>query len=405
VPRDEVTEGSLPRAAPIAADRRADVVEIGGAVAPGFQRVVEEFERNFVERGDVGAAFAAVRDGDVLVDIWGGVADADSGRPWTRDTLQIIFSGTKGLVAACVLLLLDRGTLDLDRPLAHYWPEFAAAGKEDVLVRDAVAHTVGLPGLDIPVTWQQATDDVRMAALVAAQPRSTDPRAARTYHALTYGWICGELVRRVTEMSVGRFFDEEIARPRRLEIWLGLPEELEPRVSRVSVAPGWGAAGALSAQRLAADPLLRSIANPVRYDPQSSFPWNERLWHAAEVPGANAIGAARSIAAMYGDIETLLSPATLELAQQPLSSRLDALVSKPMSFGVGFQLQTEELQFGPPADAFGHGGAGGSCHGFWPTQRVGFSYSMNLLRDDSDDVRARRLLETLYECVEQAACG
>jgi DNA-binding LacI/PurR family transcriptional regulator len=189
-------------------------VDISGYVAPGFGRVAEEFQRNFTQRGDLGAGFVVIRDDEPLVDLWGGIADRAGRRPWTADTLQILFSGTKGLVAACILMLIERGQLVLDTPVARYWPEFAAAGKGQVLVRDFVSHTVALPGLEVPVTWQEATDARRMAALLARQPRSRDPRASRTYHAVTFGWLCGELVRRVDGRDIGQFFAEEIALPR-----------------------------------------------------------------------------------------------------------------------------------------------------------------------------------------------
>jgi CubicO group peptidase (beta-lactamase class C family) len=372
-------------------------VEIGGFVEPGLGQVADEFERNFAERADVGAAFAVVCGGDLVVDLWGGFADGANGRRWRADTMQIVFSGTKGLTAVCITLLLERGLLELEAPVARYWPEFAAAGKDRVLVREVVAHRARLPGLDAAVTWEEATDDRRMAALLAAQAQNQDPRAASTYHALTYGWLCGELVRRVDGRSLGCFFEEEVAQPLGLELWIGLPKEFESRVARVELGPDWGSAPPFNATQLACDPLLRSVfANPIRYDP-AGFPWNERAWHAAEVPAANAIGTARSIAVLYGNLDKILSRETLDLLRRPLSCERDTLLGGPMSFGVGFQLQTNELApFGPPPEAFGHGGSGGSRHGCWPEQRIGFSYAMNLMRDDVDDVRAASLLEALY---------
>ena len=373
----------------------------GGYVAPGFGQVADEFSRNFTERGDLGASFAVIRDDTVLVDLWGGIADRATARPWTSDTLQILFSGTKGLVAACLLLLMERGQLTLEAPVARYWPEFAAAGKEDVAVRDLVTHAVGLPGLEVPVTWREATDARRMAVLLAAQPRSRDPRATRTYHAVTFGWLCGELVRRVDGRGIGRFFAEEIARPLDLELWIGLPADLEARVSTVELAPTWTS---VADERLALDPLRRAIANPPRYEPES-FPWNEPDWHAAEVPSSNGIGTARSVARFYAGLDQLLSPATLRLGSTVLSSRHDPVMERMTSFGVGFQLQTDTLTLGPEPGAFGHGGAGGSVHGRWPRQGLGFSYAMNRLRDDPGDMRAAALLTALYHCVEREAAA
>lgn len=379
-------------------------MEIAGYVAPGLGPVAEEFELNFVERGELGAAFTAVRGNEPLVNLWGGIADRASGQPYTADTLQILFSGTKGMVSACLLLLLQRGCLELDAPVARYWPEFATAGKAGVRVRDIVTHSAGLPGLQVPVTWHEAVDARRMAALLARQPRSGDPRATRTYHAATFGWLCGELVRRIDGRTIGRFFAEEIARPLDLELWIGLPAELEPRVSTVELADTWGGGIGVLANQQADDPLRQAVDNPPRYDEQN-FPWNERAWHAAEVPSSNGIGTARSIARFYANLDRLLSAETLRLGSTPLCTRYDPLLGKPTSFGVGFELQTRQRPLGPPADAFGHGGAGGSKHGCWPSQRLGFSYTMNLLHDETVDVRGAALLNTLYRCLNRQAAA
>ena len=384
-------------------DHMSAAVELHGFVTRGFERVRDVFRQNFEERGELGAAFSAVRDGEPIVDLWGGVADRGSGRPWGSDTLQIIFSGSKGLVAMCILLLLERHQLDLDQPVARYWPEFAAGGKESVSVRDIVAHTSRLPGIETPLTWRQATDHRMVAELLAAQAQSEDPRAATAYHSLTFGWLCGELVRRVDGRSVGRFFADEFATPLELDLWIGLPSELERHVSTVELAPDWGPARLTSPEELAADPLARAVANPTRYSPPDGFPWNEVAWHSAEVPAANAIGTARSIARLYGSLDQILSPQMLSFARSPLSTREDLLNRRWTSFGVGFQLQTDELALGPPRDAFGHGGAGGSKHGCWPKEQVGFSYAMNLLHaDEKADSRGRSLLGALYSALEVA---
>jgi CubicO group peptidase (beta-lactamase class C family) len=374
--------------------------EVSGYAVPGFELVAKEFRRNFDERGDLGAAFAVVRDDEVLVDLWGGIADRAAGRPWAADTLQILFSGTKGMVSACLLLLVDRGQLELEVPVARYWPEFAAAGKGGVLVRDLVTHSAGLPGLQVPVTWKDAVNAGAMAALLARQRRSTDPRADQTYHAITFGWLCGELVRRADGRTVGRFFAEEFARPLGLEMWIGLPGELEPRVSAVELAESWATGTTASSAAQADDALRQSVNNPPRYE-AGNFPWNERAWHAAEVPGSNGIGTARSIARFYAGLERLISASALRLGTTPLCSRYDPILDKPTTFGIGFELQTERRSLGPPADAFGHGGAGGSKHGFWPSHRLGFSYAMNRLYPEAGDVRGTALLDALHACAGQ----
>jgi CubicO group peptidase (beta-lactamase class C family) len=373
------------------------LAHVDGFVAPGFECVRDAFERNFAERNELGAAFAAERDGEPIVDLWGGIADRTTGTPWTADTIQLIFSGTKGLVAVCMLLLLDRGVLDLATPVSHYWPEFAAAGKQDVRLHDVVAHTARLPGLETTVSWQEATDPQRMAELLAAQPQSSDPRAAVTYHALTYGWLCAEILRRVDGRTIGRFFAVEVAMPLGLELWIGLPAEFEPRVATLELADAWGSSPHLSEENLTTDTLLRSVfANPVRFV-RDRPPFNERAYRAAEIPATNGIGTARSIAHMYGNLERLMSRRMLELARRPLSRGRDTLLDRPRAYGIGFQLQTSERPLGPPPKAFGHGGAGGSVHGYWPKERIAFSYAMNLMRDDLHDTRAHALLGALQE--------
>ena len=194
------------------------MTSVGGFVAPGFERVREEFERNFTERGELGAAFAAVRDGELVVDLWGGIADKATDQHWHEDTLQVVFSGTKGFVAVCLLLLVERGLLELEAPLSRYWPGFA---KDEIRVRDVVAHTARLPGVDEPLTLEEALAGARPVELLETQRPSKDPRAELCYHALTYGWLCGELVRRADRHTVGRLFAEEIAEPLGLEIWIG----------------------------------------------------------------------------------------------------------------------------------------------------------------------------------------
>ena len=383
---------------------------VHGFVAPGFEAVAEEFRRNLDERGDIGAAVALVADGTPVVDLWGGVADPDRGRPWGRDTLAVVFSGTKGFVAACLLLLVERGRLDLDAPVCAYWPEFAAAGKERILVRHVVSHRAGLPGLVTPVTPIEATDDVRMAQLLARQPAIHGPGAGFYYHALAFGWLCGELVRRVDGRSVGRFFSEEIAAPLGLDAWIGLPARHERRVAVLVGDTGFGAQRHDREANPDRDPIAWSIwGNPGRFS-AGELPANARYWHAAEVPASNGIAGASSIARLYGclarggelDGVRLLSRATVELGATGLVRDVEPYLDRPMAFGVGFQLQTELEPLGPPEDAFGHVGAGGSVHAAWPELRAGISYLTNTLRDAEDgrDPRSIALLRAAYDALK-----
>jgi CubicO group peptidase (beta-lactamase class C family) len=380
---------------------------VQGSAAPGFEDVVEVFERNFADRGEVGAAFAAYLDGEPILDLWGGLADRQGAVEWKADTLAGVFSGTKGLVATCLLLLIERGQLELDVPVCRYWPEFAMNGKGGILVRDLVAHRAGLPGLLTPVGIEEATDDVRMAELLAAQRPISAPNAGPQYHALTFGWLCGELVRRVDGRTVGCFLREEIAEPLDLEVWIGLPERFEHRVAVLER----DAAFERERSELALDPdddvnAWSIWSNPPRFS-DGQLAANLRCWHAAEIPATNGIVAARSLARLYGclarggeiDGVRLLLPETVEIGRRCLARGCDPYLG-PVAFAVGFQTQTAEIELGPPADAYGHAGAGGSLHGAWPSLRTGFSYTPNLLGSLAKaDPRAEALLDALHSAI------
>jgi CubicO group peptidase (beta-lactamase class C family) len=341
--------------------------------APGFESVADEFERTLG-----GAAFAAVVDGEVVLDLWGGDA--------LEDTLYLVFSGTKGLVAACMARLVERGLLDLDAPVARYWPEFDKPG---VLVRHVVSHTAGLPGLRRGLHAADLLDGRRLAAELAVEPAFWPPGERLAYHALSYGWLCDELIRRVDGRSAGTFFAQELAAPLGLELWIGLPPELEPRVARLRRVDGF-------APTVLGDepsPLLEVLFGSVF----AEFPWNEPAFHCAEIPGANAIGTARSIARFYAS----LPPELVRLARHELSRGSCAVTRRPYAFSVGFELQTELRALGPPAGAFGHTGSGGSSHGCWPDERVGFSYAISELRHEAGDDRARHVLAALAQALRE----
>lgn len=379
-----------------------------GRVASGYEQVAVAFERNFTAHGEIGAAFAAYVDGKLVVDLWGGVADGRSGASWDANTLVGIFSGSKGITAVCMLLLIERGQLELDAPVCRYWPQFAAEGKEGILVRDVLCHEAGMPGLLTEVSIEEATDHVRMAELLAAQRPIASPGDGPRYHAVTFGWLCGELLRRIDGRSLGRFLHEEVAKPLGLEVWIGLPDEYEPRVAYLERDATFEREQSEVVVDRETDEIAWSIwSNPPRFA-DGELAANRRIWHAAEIPATNGIVAARSLARLYGclaregeiDGVCLLSPHTIESAWHCLACGKDPYLEELLAFGVGFQLQTEEMPFGPAKDAFGHAGAGGSTHGAWPSLRTGFSYAPNLLTSLSEaDPRSQALLGALHAAV------
>ncbi|MFD9324813.1 serine hydrolase domain-containing protein [Streptomyces sp. NPDC060065] len=381
--------------------------DIQGFTAPGFEAVAEVFARNLKEYEETGAAFAAYRDGQLVVDMWGGIADPDTGRPWRADTLQLVFSGAKGLTAACVLLLVERGLLDLDAPAARYWPEFAAAGKGGITVAEIMSHQARLPGVQAPFDNTEFLDPGHMAGLLAAQAPADDPRAAFMYHALTYGWLAGELIRRVDGRSAGTFFADEFAGPLGLDVWLGLPDEEHHRVATTLAGPGALLPPTDDAhQPDDGDPLRTLTRNPLA-EADAPALWNSAAFRRAEVPAVGAHVTARSMARFYaclargGELDgvRVLSERTVASARRELRCGTEPLWGSPMAYGTGFELGTELGLLGPAPDAFGHAGAWGSRHGAWPADRVGFSYAMNEARAQWPDRRPLDLLDALHEAL------
>ncbi|MGW7683172.1 serine hydrolase domain-containing protein [Kribbella sp. NPDC054772] len=335
--------------------------------AAGFERVAEAFERNFVERGEVGAAFAAYHQGRLVVDLWGGTADPETGRAWDRDTIHLMFSGTKGLTTACVLLLVQRGQVGPADPLSRYWPEFGAEGKESVTIADVLSHQARLPHVE--AGYADLLDHDAMAAHLAAQAPSPDPHAGFVYHAITWGWLLDELVRRVDGRTVGQFFAAEFAVPLGLEVWIGLPAELHWRAATM-VAP---------------EGVLFDGPNPL-WVPGAEKIWNSDEYRSAGLAAvggyATARGMARFYASLLGEVDgvRVLAPATVELGRQEIRRGIEPTWGSPMAYGAGFELQTGD----GPADAFGHAGAGGSRHGAWPGRETAYSYLMNEVRAAPD---------------------
>jgi CubicO group peptidase (beta-lactamase class C family) len=385
------------------------MVKIDGEVAAGFEPVREAFEANFEQHGDVGAAFCLYRGGQKVVDLWGGVANADTGQRWDRDTLQLVFSTTKGATAICALRLVERGELDLDAPVADYWPEFKVEGKERVPVRWLLSHRSGLPVIDTRLTPDEALAWHPVVAALAAQRPVWEPGTAHGYHALTYGWLVGEVVRRVDGRGLGQFFADEVAGPLGLDFWIGLPADLEPRVSRLSQAAPVSMPEGLDLDSLPQE--LRDMAEAF-LDPTSlsmralnvtepPIDWNAPATHRAEVPAANGICTARALARMYagtiGDVDgvKLLGADMVATACETQSEGPDRILMIPTRFGVGFMLNSG---FSPMlgVTSFGHAGAGGSLGFADPESGVAFGYVMNQMQQNlAGDPRTVGLIEAV----------
>ena len=381
-------------------------VAVHGACAEGYEAVRDAFAANFVEPGEIGAAVAAVVGGRVVVDLWAGLADAHTGRAWQEDTAVLVYSTTKGPTALCALLLWERGLLDIDAPVADVWPEFAAAGKAGVTTRHLLTHQAGLPVFDEPISFTDCHDHDLVAARLAGQSPRWEPGTAHGYHPLTFGWLVGEVVRRLSGGTVGAMLAAEVAVPLELDLWIGLPPEREAAVARLApgrldmtaVTPGDPALVFLAAIMDIESLTFKAFANPPGQLDVESF--NAPELHQAEWPGANGIATARALARLYGELaqDRLLSGATLDEASRAQVSGPDRVLAVDTAFGLGFSLQSAMTAHGP--GGFGHEGAGGSVAFADRSQGLGFAYVMNQLTASlGADRRARRLVDALYGCL------
>ena len=396
-------------------NRVPDVVQ--GYVAPGFEDVRREFERNFSSRNELGGACAAYVGGEKVVDLWGGVRDARSGDPWGEDTLVLVYSTSKGLAAMTLALAHSRGWLDYDERVAAYWPEFAQAGKGDVTVRQLLAHEAGLPVVDEPLDANLLADFDRLADAIARQPPHWRPGTRHGYHGVSLGWYEGELMRRVDpdRRTLGRFFAEEIAAPLGLETYFGAPEDFpRERLARIERVPAWKA---LPQTRHLPRAMAVAMANP-RSLSYRTFA-NPRLrrpadldraeYRRVEFPAGGALGSARDIARAYAAFvadppELGLAPSTLDeltrFPPRPLHGWHDEVLKVDTAFSLGFARPLGEFRFGTSARAFGHPGAGGSFAFGDPDRRVAFAYVMNRMGFHlNDDPREKALRDALYRCL------
>jgi len=386
------------------------VIEINGTVAQGFEQVADVFRDNFEEFPELGAGFALYADGEAKVDIWAGVADASSRRAWDENTLQLVFSTTKGAAAICVARLVDAGRLSYDDTVASHWPEFAAGGKEHVTVCQLMSHQAGLPYVDSVLSLDDLLAVGPVVDALAAQVPIWEPGTTHGYHALTYGWLAGELVRRVDGRTIGTYVAQEIAAPLGLDFWIGLPESEEPRVSTLAAAPPPSdpaelamlmqmmGPGTIGFKALTMNGSLMALG-------AAQNPFNTRAVHATEMPAANGITNASSLAKMYAatvsDVDgvRLLSPDTMRAASAEAVDGPDAALIAETRFGMGFMLDNETVPLLGP-NAFGHAGAGGSLGQADPDSGVGYGYVMNqMLGGIAGDPRTVRLNDAVRACL------
>ena len=360
---------------------------VQGTFDPAFASVARAFEANFAERGEVGASLCLAVDGETVLDIWGGTARPSTKEPWQRDTIVPVYSCTKAATALCAHLLADRGQLDLDAPVARVWPEFAANGKDGVTVRMLLDHSAGLPALRAKVEPEGFADFDAMAAMLAAEAPFWEPGTRHGYHMVTFGWLVGEVVRRVSGRSLGRFLRDEITGPLGLDLWIGLPQSRENRfAAAIPFVPDPTAPPSDFVKALMSDPASIQYLS---FFNTGGFDINKRLYRAGEIGGAGGVSNARALAGLFAPLaggESYLSRERVD-AMRTVSSEgdRDETLLIPTRFGEGFMLSMPNPGLAPGGavrlgdGALGHVGMGGSIGFADPEAGLAMGYAMNKL--------------------------
>ena len=400
------------------------IPKIGGQVEPGFEPVKTAFAQNFRWRGEIGAALTVYHGGRRIVDLWGGVSDVGERSPWTADTLGVIFSSTKGLAALTALSLVDDGTLELDRPVADYWPEFGVGGKATISVRTLLNHRSGLVGVDEPLSLDDLEDPDRASAIIARQEPLWAPDTRQGYHATTFGLYVGELIRRATGgLTVGELVAERLAKPLEADVYLGLPQALEPRVARLypanlstrilKIAPraitGLTLEGRIYRAVLKrGSPTQRAFANPAELGVRGIRNFDTPRVRKMQLPWANGMASARGLAKVYAGLIGADGSDGNRLvrrqAWEPVMKRQswqekDGVLLKPIGWSQGF-VKDELHLFSPNPEAFGHPGAGGCLGWADPVEDLAIGYVMNSMDFHLRSRRALAICHALYRCLQ-----
>ncbi|MDE3207065.1 MAG: beta-lactamase family protein [Acidobacteriota bacterium] len=379
------------------------MAEVAGVCDSRFQDVRDALEANLAADEELGASITLDIDGDVLVDIWGGWTDETRSQRWERDTIVNVWSTTKTVTSLATLMLVSRGLVDVHAPVARYWPEFAAAGKEGVEVRHLLSHTSGVSGLDQPAAMEDLYDWETSTSRMAAQAPWWEPGTASGYHALNYGHLLGEVIRRVTGKSLKQFVADEIAGPLGADFSIGAaPDDFE-RIAPVTPPPP------LPIDLASIDvtsPAVRTFTGP----PVDANAANTDAWRAADIGGANGHGNARSVAKMLSAVSLggasggvqLLSSDAIETIFEQQSDGVDLVLGVPLRFGVGFALpEPKTIPYLPSGRICFWGGWGGSMIIMDPDRRLTFAYMMNRMAPGIiGSSRAETYLRAMYSCID-----
>jgi CubicO group peptidase (beta-lactamase class C family) len=376
------------------------VPPVEGTFDPRFTRVRDAFAENFARHGEIGAAVTIAIDGRIVVDLCGGWADGARQTSWRPDTLVNVFSVGKAFTTLCALVLVARGRLALDAPVARYWPEFGAAGKGDVTVRQLLCHRAGLPAVGPPLPADAMFRPGVMTAALAAHAPWWAPGTRHGYHVNTFGFLVGELVRRASGRTLGTFLRDEIAGPLGADVHIGLSAVHDARVAEfvwpaeMSPAPEIAGAEPGDEQRM----IRNTYFNPPGLSGHGVV--NTEAWRRAEIPSTNAHATARGVAGIYAALaaggEPIVARETLAEAVVEHANGPDAVLGRASRFGLGFQLPQPERTLGPHAGAFGHFGAGGALGFADPEAGVAFGYVMNRMGPRWQNPTTRNLIDALY---------
>lgn len=392
-------------------------IAVHGFVAPGFEEVEAQFRKNFSERGELGAACAAYCSGRKVVDLWGGVRDANSGQLWEEDTLVLVFSTTKGMAAMTIAVAHSQGLFELDVPVASYWPQFAQNGKERITVRQLLSHQAGLCAIDESLDIRELSNLDALASILARQKPSWEPGTRHGYHGITLGWYEGELIRRVDpkHRSLGQFFRDEIAKPLDLEFYIGTPSGVPE--SRMAVIKDFHPARMLLHLNKMPWRFVLAVLNPWSLTARAFAnikirrprDYGSQQLRTIEIPAANGIGLVRSIAKAYGafacgggelrlrndTFDALITPAAT-----PIRGPFDKVLRVNTSFSMGYMKPFSEFTFGSTSKAFGTPGMGGSFGYADPDTQLGFAYAPNRSGYHLwNDPREKALRDALHNCL------
>ena len=375
-------------------------MEIHGECDPQFSKVKETFEKLYQEDREIGSCFAVYKNGNPLVELWGGFQDKDKTKPWQKDNLVTVYSTTKGVAAFCIALAMEKGLLKYEEKVSTYWPEFASNGKEDITVGMLMSHQAGICSPETRNVDDYYNQNL-MAEKLAGMTPIWEPGTASGYHSMTFGWLTSELILRVTGKSLGTFFREEVGDQHEIDFFIGLPESEDHRVAEL--VPFEIVRNENSEQQKIE---LTEAQKSQRNSAGTLDIQNTKAWRQAEIPSANGQGNARGLAKFYSlivpednSIKLLKDDTVNQMTTMQIEGR-DLVLAVQVRWGVGFILNKHKVIYGPIESAFGHSGYGGSCAFGDPENKIGVSYVMNRMLDNFNaDGRSIELINTTYDCL------